>query len=132
MALLLAFALPGATASADYGRWDADGSGGISSDEFRIELDDMNTFDDLDTNNDGQLGTDELRNNLGARENAFRQRIGDDYSRQWDSDYDGLLSRKEFNNGLFESYDADADRMIEREEYSILQRDAANGGILRN
>lgn len=48
----------------------------------------------------------------------------------WDSDNDGMLSDKEYGEGLYESYDADNSGDWSEEEYNAFSDDAGDGGWL--
>ena len=48
----------------------------------------------------------------------------------WDSDKDGLLSNKEYGEGLYNSYDLDASGDWNEDEYKAFRDDAGDDGWL--
>lgn len=48
----------------------------------------------------------------------------------WDTDKSGSLSNEEFGTGLFNSYDADGDGKLNKEEYAHFMDDAGDDGWL--
>lgn len=48
----------------------------------------------------------------------------------WDSDKDGMLSDKEYGEGIYNAYDADGSGDWNEDEYNAFRDDAGDGGWL--
>ncbi|MGH7483744.1 MAG: EF-hand domain-containing protein [Longimicrobiales bacterium] len=111
-------ALLGACASAvaDLGfeRVDADDDNSIDRTEFAEFMDDLEVFDRYDDDDDGGLDREEYREAVSARID------GDAYFTGFDRDRSDDLSRAEFREGLFESFDADDDQRLSEDEFEEL------------
>ena len=74
---------------------------------------------DWDADTDGSVTSEEFNEgfgNIGAY-NA------------WDNDGDGSLTEDEFNAGIYSSYDADENGVIEEPEFGDLNDDMGDGGF---
>jgi hypothetical protein len=96
-----------------YRRWDADGDGYLSADEYATgnqgwEADYGNNFEAWDTNADRMLDETEYMDGM-ANTSIYSD---------WDTDGDTYLSEEEFNNGLYTSWDTDRDNYLSADEYN--------------
>lgn len=130
-ALAVAMAVASPVLAQEFGNWDTDDEEGISQPEWNSGLDQNGIYDDLDTDSDSQLSEDEF--NAGASD-AFQfdpgsgqQATIDDGSAydRWDADGDGQLSENEFRAGSYQSFDGNADGLIDNREFP---RFGAGGG----
>lgn len=106
-------------------KWDADGDGKISKDEFQGP---ENMFARIDANGDGVITQDEIRGMKGRGgapgEPGGRRGAGDPEQRwkkmleNWDADNDGQISQEEFQGPeqVFKILDRDGDGVITEEE----------------
>lgn len=111
-----AFTLAAAPAAADmFEDWDADASGGLTSEEFNSGLAEEGVFDDWDANEDGLLDDDEI-GELG---------LADD---DWDLDDDDYLDENEFGTGYYDAYDTNDDDLLDPDEWELFEDDAGDDG----
>ena len=136
---LLAFALVSVAQAGDpppaqsrHPQADANGDGLITREEARGHRRLEASFDELDTNKDGQLDAAELN----ARRDAVRAERQAEATKRWqaaDKDGDGALSREEAAGmrGVamhFDEVDANKDGKVERAEmHEFRQRNRPNG-----
>jgi len=115
--------------AAEYGKWDLDGDGFITSKEYSDRFDEMNVFGGLDTNKDEALEKSEMQSVLGEKADSFGQRHGEDFFERADKNNNNKLTREEFNNAAFMSYDMDKSASLDQAEFGSVGQDAREGGI---
>lgn len=114
-----------------HGRWNTDGTGGLTPDEVAAGL-----LDVLDENGDGSVGQDEWNahasswlgdapfgevdangnGSVDQAELAAALREGDRWS-EWDQNGDGTLDRSEFNAAVFSAWDLNDDQFVDETEW---------------
>lgn len=91
----------------------------VSQAEFADYMAGLNNFATYDTNGDGTLTQAEYRSSVNAAIS------GDAYFRGFDRDHSGTLTREEYVNGIFASYDRNGDGWLDRSEFL-----GASGGVV--
>ncbi|WP_417427048.1 hypothetical protein [Hoeflea sp.] len=127
LAATMAFAAPAFAAGVN--DWNTDNEAGISSDEFRTGLEDTGAFENWDANDDKMLSQDELNEGLGENNTAFGTRFGEGYYDSWDANDDENIGEDEFYDGVYSSYDADSNKVIEEPEFGDVGDDIGDGGF---
>lgn len=85
---------------------DADTDAVVTEDEFQRWWDRNNPFDDWDVDADARLDEDEFGVHLEVR-----------HFEELDANDDGMLTREELNDGLFDAIDENGDGRVQREEW---------------
>lgn len=101
------------------GRWDTDGDGRMSAEEFPGPAD---RFAELDRNEDGFIDREEMPAGRGGGQ---RGRHGGNPMERFDADGDGKISRREFPgpDDRFDDLDRDGDGAISTDELPRRKRD---------
>ncbi len=102
-------------ASSVLGRFDSDGSGGISREESGLEA---AVFDRIDADGDGEHSQEEILNDLLADPKTFHRELAGNILSQRDLDGDGVISLEEsgLDAILFGTVDTDGNGMHSLEE----------------
>lgn len=115
-ASLAALALAATPAAADmFEDWDADASGGLTSEEFNSGLSESGAYDEWDADEDGLLDDDEI-GDLGVAED------------DWDLNGDDYLDEDEVGTGYYDAYDANDDDLLDTDEWELFEEDADEEG----
>ncbi|MBM6584257.1 hypothetical protein ILT44_29095 [Microvirga sp. BT689] len=120
---LMLFAAP--VSAAEFGDWDANADARLTSEEFRMNFEEVGVFNAWDENDDLGLTESEFETGLGDDATAFNTRFGDKAFDEWDVNDDDRLSNDEFYDGVYASYDSDGDKIIEEPEFG----DIGDGGF---
>jgi hypothetical protein len=97
-----------------YDTWDADRDARLTSTEFRDGYGTGTYWSDWDTDGDTYLSEDEY-NTAYSNYSWYTPTLYGD----WDVNDDNLLDENEWNDGLFNTWDADDDTYLTREEYDM-------------
>lgn len=97
-----------------YDTWDANGDAQLTYTEFEEGYGSDSWWDDWDTDDDTYLSEDEF-NTAYSNYSWYTPTLYSD----WDTNNDDLLDENEWGTGLFNTWDADDDTYLTRDEYDM-------------
>lgn len=102
----------------DFGTWDANADGFLDENEFRTRFSDGQLYGDWDSDRDRNISTAEW----GTVNTTWGDAPGgvdtNGLFDTWDADEDGLIDNNEMSTGVYDTWDVDDNNMVDTNEFN--------------